>query len=119
MKYIVIIFSIIVIAGTLMQAPAGQSGVHAELQQRLLEAELGSATTFHFASGSRTRVPDNTATATLLVNLESSIPDTRWQAAKELAVRHDPRALGALTEAVFDPRNRDLRLCAIHPGYDR
>lgn len=129
----------------MLPVPAEQTDVHAELQQRLLEAELGSATTFYFASGSRSMVPDGTATDTLLVNLESSIPDTRWQAARELAVRHDPRAveaviramrdpagtvrvcvmasalghlndpraLGALTEAVFDVRNRDLRLCAI------
>jgi len=123
--------------------PETAPDLHAEIQQRLLEAEIGSATTFHFATGSRARVPDDTATGTLITSLGSSIPDTRWVAAKELAVRRDPRAveaviramrdpkgtirvcvmalghlrdpraLSALTEAVFDPGNRDLRLCAI------
>lgn len=31
--------------------------LHAEIQQRLLEAEIGSASTFHFASGSRNARP--------------------------------------------------------------
>ena len=112
MKYLVIIFSIIVIAGALLRAPAGQSGVHAELQQRLLEAELGSASTIHFASGSHTRVPDNTATDTLLVNLESSMPESRWQAAKELAVRRDPRAVEAVIRAMRDPAGT-IRVCVM------
>ena len=111
MKYIVIIFSII-IAGALLRAPAGQSDVHAELQQRLLEAELGSASTIHFASGSRAMVPDDTATDTLLVNLESSVPDTRWQAAKALAVRRDPRAVEAVIRAMHDPRGT-IRVCVM------
>jgi HEAT repeat protein len=112
MKYIVIIFGLIVIAGALLRAPAGQSDVHAELQQRLLEAELGSASTIHFASGSRAMVPDDTAADTLLVNLESSVPDTRWQAAKELAVRRDPRAVEAVIRAMRDPGGT-IRVCVM------
>jgi HEAT repeat protein len=112
MKYIVIVVSVATLAGLLLRTPAGQPEIHAELQQRLLEAELGSATTFHFASGSRTRVPDSTATDTLLVNLESSIPDTRWQAAKELAVRRDPRAVEAVIRAMRDPAGT-IRVCVM------
>jgi hypothetical protein len=87
MKYIVIIAIAMTIAGLLLRAPAGPPDVHAELQQRLLEAELGSATAYYFASGLRVMVPDDTATDALLVKLESSLPESRWQAAKELAVR--------------------------------
>jgi len=112
MKYMAIIFGIVVIAGTLLRAPAGQSGVHAELQLRLLEAELGSASTIHFASGSRARVPDDTAANTLLVNLESSLPESRWEAAKELAVRRDPRAVEAVIRAMRDPRGT-IRVCVM------
>jgi HEAT repeat protein len=112
MKYIVIITISMVVAGLLLRAPAGPVDVHAELQQRLLEAELGSASTFHFASGSRAMVPDDTATDTLLVNLESSQPDTRWQAAKELAVRRDPRAVEAVIRAMRDPKGT-IRVCVM------
>lgn len=37
-------------------AAAAEPGVdiHGQIQQRLLEAELGSSTTFHFANGPRT-----------------------------------------------------------------
>jgi HEAT repeat protein len=112
MKYLVIVVSVATLAGLLLRTPAGQPEIHAELQQRLLEAELGSATIFHFASGSRARVPDNTATDTLLVNLESSIPDTRWQAAKELAVRRDPRAVEAVIRAMRDPAGT-IRVCVM------
>ncbi|MCK5383091.1 MAG: hypothetical protein KAJ65_04965, partial [Gammaproteobacteria bacterium] len=65
MKYIVVIAGMLAASGVLLRAPAGQPDVHAELQQRLLEAELGSASTFHFASGSRASVPDDTATDAL------------------------------------------------------
>ena len=112
MKYMVILFSIIVVAGALLRLPAGQPDVHTELQQRLLEAELGSATTFHFASGSPARVPDDTATDALLVNLASSVPESRWQAAKELAMRRDPRAVEAVIRAMRDPAGT-IRVCVM------
>jgi len=92
--------------------PEATPDLHAEVQQRLLEAEIGSATTFHFASGSRAVVPDDTATDALLVNLESSFPDTRWEAAKELAVRRDPRAVEAVIRAMRDPRGT-IRVCVM------
>ena len=112
MKYIVIILGIGIISSALLRTPAGQPDVHAELQQRLLEAELGSATTFHFARGSRARVPDDTATDALLVQLESSLPESRWQAAKELAVRRDPRAVAAVIRAMRDPKGT-IRVCVM------
>ena len=44
--------------------------------------------------------------------LDHFLPDFRvWQ--YQCLVIRDPRALSALTEAMFDPGNRDLRLCAI------
>ena len=112
MKYIVVIAGMLAASGVLLRAPAGQPDVHAELQQRLLEAELGSASTFHFASGSRASVPDDTATDVLLLNLESSLPDMRWQAAKELAVRRDPRAVEAVIRAMRDPQGT-IRVCVM------
>ena len=112
MKYIVIITVSMAVAGLLLRAPAGPTDVHAELQQRLLEAELGSASTFHFASGSRAMVPDDTATNALLVKLESSLPESRWQAAKELAVRRDPRAVEAVIRAMRDPKGT-IRVCVM------
>jgi HEAT repeat protein len=143
MKSRAMIAAFVILVLFVLYRPGTTPDLHAEIQQRLLEAEIGSATTFHFASGTRAVVPDDTAT--LLANLESSFPGTRWEAAKELAARRepqaveaviramrdprgtirvcvmasalgrlkDPRALSALTEAVFDPGNRDLRLCAI------
>jgi HEAT repeat protein len=112
MKYIVIIALAMVIVGLLLRTPAVQPDIHAELQQRLLEAEMGSATAYHFASGSRAMVPDDTATNALLVKLESSLPESRWQAAKELAVRRDPRAVEAVIRAMRDPKGT-IRVCVM------
>lgn len=86
--------------------------LHVEIQQRLLEAEIGSATAFHFASGSRKVVPDNTSTGVLLSNLKSSFPESRWEAAKELAVRREPRAVEAVIRAMRDPRGT-IRVCVM------
>lgn len=72
-----IIVGLVALGGVLMWAPADQRNLHSEIQQRLLEAEMGSATTFHFAAGSRAMVPDDTATDTLLRNLVSSFPRIR------------------------------------------
>ena len=111
-KYIVIILATMAVAVVMLRPPAAPPDVHTELQQRLLEAELGSASTFHFASGSRAMVPDDTATDALLVKLESSQPDARWQAAKELAVRRDPRAVEAVIRAMRDPKGT-IRVCVM------
>jgi len=69
----------------LLLRPTPGVDIHGQIQQRLLEAELGSSTTFHFANGPRTLVPDNNPTDILLTRLESSSPETRWQAAEQLA----------------------------------
>ncbi len=102
----------VVIGLFILWRPESASDLHAEIQQRLLEAEIGSATTFHFATGSRAMVPDDTATGALITNLGSSIPDTRWAAAKELAVRRDPRAVEAVIRAMRDPKGT-IRVCVM------
>jgi len=99
-------------SAALIWRDAPQPDVHAELQQRLLEAELGSAVTIHFASGARARVPDDTPTRTLLANLEAPVPDTRWPAATQLAVRRDPRAVEAVIRAMRDPAGT-VRVCVM------
>ena len=94
-----------------MWAPPDSPAVHTEIQQRLLEAELGSATTFHIAGGSR-RVPDGRDTETLLTSLTSSSPETRWRAADEIAIRHDSRAVEAVIRAMRDPQGT-IRVCVM------
>ncbi len=86
--------------------------IHAEIQQRLLEAEIGSATTFHFARGSRAVIPSDTSIDVLLRNLRSSLPSTRWSAAEALAVRRDPRAVEAVIRAMRDPKGT-IRVCVM------
>jgi len=135
-----IVSAMIVVSMVWLLRPAPDIDIHTQIQQRLLEAELGSSITFHFANGPRALVPGNNPT-----DLLSPSPETRWQAAEQLASRRDPRAvdaviramrdpqgtirvcvmasvlghlkdpraLSALTEAAFDPANRDLRLCAV------
>ena len=86
----------------LLWQPDAPFNIHADIQQRLLEAELGSATTFHFAGPMQ--VPDiATPTSVLLQNLEAAQPETRWQAARTLPARRDPRAVEAVIRAMRDP----------------
>jgi HEAT repeat protein len=143
------VIPLLLLAGVLMvlarpDRPA--SDIRARIQQRLIEAELGSATRFHLADGPRAALPPSDAPLSkVLAQLRSAWPEHRWAAAEEISARrdpraveavirvmrepgdtlrvclmastlgylHDPRALGPLTEAAFDPANRDLRLCAI------
>lgn len=86
--------------------------VHTELQQRLLEAELGSATTFHFAGGPKSLVPSDETVDSLLTKLQSVLPDIRWDAAEQLARRRDPRAVDALIRAMHDPSGT-VRVCVM------
>jgi len=72
-----IVFSVVVVCMVLLLRPAPGVDIHGQLQQRLLEAELGSSINFHFANGPRTLVPDNNPTDSLLIRLESSSPETR------------------------------------------
>jgi HEAT repeat protein len=96
----------------LLWRPAPRDDIHAEVQQRLLEAELGSATTFHFAAWSRDLLPDASLTGTLLNDLRAAHPETRWQAAKQLAVRRDPQTVEAVIRAMLDPAGTG-RVCVM------
>jgi HEAT repeat protein len=107
-----IVFAMIAVSMVFLLRPTPGVDIHGQLQQRLLEAELGSSTTFHFANGPRTLVPDNNLTDSLLTRLESSSPETRWQAAEQLAIRHDPRAVDAVIRAMRDPEGT-LRVCVM------
>ncbi|MEE8428856.1 MAG: HEAT repeat domain-containing protein [Gammaproteobacteria bacterium] len=86
--------------------------VHAELQQRLLEAELGSATTFHIAGNPKSLAPSDETVDSLLTKLQSVLPDIRWDAAGQLARRRDPRAVDALIRAMHDPSGT-VRICVM------
>lgn len=135
-----------VIALFLLARPdAPAPDIHDAIQQRLLEAEYGSARAFHFAAAPTAPVGNGEALGEVLAGLRAGDPAQRWAAAGELTRRRDrraveaiitamldaedtirvcvmatalgrigdPRALGPLTQAAFDPGNRDLRLCAI------
>lgn len=112
MKKTGIITTLVILVSLILWRPEPAPDLHNEIQQRLLEAEIGSATTFHFASGSRAVVPDDTTIDVLLVELESSFPRVRWEAAKELAVRRDPRAVEAVIHAMRDPGGT-IRVCVM------
>jgi HEAT repeat protein len=107
-----VLAAFIILVLFILWRPSATPDLHTEIQQRLLEAEIGSATTFHFASGSRAIVPDSTATDTLLISLNSSSPNARWEAAKELAARRDPRAVEAVIRAMRDPEGT-IRVCVM------
>ncbi len=110
--YTAMIVGMVVFAAVAVWAPAEPPDVHAEIQQRLLEAELGSATTFHFAAGPNSRVPDGRDAKLLLAKLTSSSPESRWQAAEQLAIRRDTRAVEAVIRAMRDPRGT-IRVCVM------
>jgi HEAT repeat protein len=107
-----IVLAAVVVGMVLLLRPTPGTDIHGQIQQRLLEAELGSSTTFHFANGPRTLVPDSNPTDFLLTRLKSSSPETRWQAAEQLAVRRDPRAVEAVIRAMRDPGGT-IRVCVM------
>ena len=72
-----IVLAAVVVSMILLLRPTPGTDIHGQIQQRLLEAELGSSTTFHFAKKPRTLVPDSNSTDFLLTRLESSSPETR------------------------------------------
>ena len=106
-----VLAGMVLLGAFLMWRPDPQDDIHAEVQQRLLEAELGSATTFHFAGWSRELLPADSPTDLLLENLKSLQTETRWQAAKQLAVRRDTRAVEAVIRAMRDPAGTRRGLC--------
>ncbi len=107
-----VLAGVMVLGAVLLWRPSPQDDIHTEVQQRLLEAELGSARAVHFAGPSRALVPDEISTGALLTDLAASQPETRWRAAKQLAVRRDPRAVEAVIRAMHDPRGT-LRVCVM------
>ncbi len=86
--------------------------IHTELRQRLLEAELGSAATIHFAIQPKASAPTNDAIDDLAAKLRSAMPEVRWDAADRLAKRADPAAVDALIRAMRDPAGT-LRVCVM------
>ena len=107
-----VLAGVVALAAFLLWRPSAPDDIHTEVQQRLLEAELGSARTVHFAGPSRALVPDETPTASLLTSLAANQPETRWRAAKQLALRRDPRAVEAVIRAMHDPGGT-LRVCVM------
>jgi len=107
-----VLAGVVVLGAVLLWRPSAQDDIHTEVQQRLLEAELGSARAVHFSGPSRALVPDETPTASLLKGLAANQPETRWQAAKQLALRRDPRAVEAVIRAMHDPGGT-LRVCVM------
>ena len=106
------VLAAVVASMVLLLQPSPGTDIHCQIQQRLLEAEMGSFTTFHFANGPRTLVPDSNPTDFLLTRLESSSPESRWQAAEQLAVRRDPRAVDAVIRTMRDPGGT-IRVCVM------
>jgi len=94
----------------LLWRPDTPADIHTDIQQRLLEAELGSATTFYFAGGSRDPAANVIPSDVLLANLEAAQPESRWQAARGLSERRDPRAVEAVIRAMRDPAGT-VRVC--------
>jgi HEAT repeat protein len=86
--------------------------VHAELQRRIVEAELGSPTFVYLATLPKSPVPTAENTGSLLARLKSAIPAQRWAAAAEITKRRDPRALEALILAMKDPAGT-RRVCVM------
>ena len=107
-----IVLAAVVVSMILLPRPTPGTDIHGQIQQRLLEAELGSSTTFHFAKRPWTLVPDSNPTDSLLTRLKSPSPETRWQAAEQLAVRRDPRAVDAVIRAMRDPGGT-IRVCVM------
>ncbi len=86
--------------------------IHTELRQKILEAELGSATTVHFASIPGAPVPSDEPLGKVIGRLADTSPEQRWLAADELVRRADPRAVDALIAAMLDPAGT-RRVCVM------
>ena len=86
--------------------------IHAELRQRILEAELGSATAVHFASTPEAPIPSDESFGKVVGRLTDNSPEQRWQAADELVRRADPRAVDAIIAAMHDPSGT-RRICVM------
>jgi HEAT repeat protein len=98
--------------------PDHDPDVHTELRQRLLEAELGSAVNFHFATPPQAPDLARTSLSDLLGQLRSANPVQRWQAADRLADAGDSRAVDALIQAMRDP-DGTVRVCVMAEALGR
>lgn len=98
-------------------APVDTLNLHNEIQQHLLEAEYGSATTFYFADKPNTAASSSEPRASLIDKLKSLVPDIRWAAAFELANRKDRHAVEAIIRAMRDPDT--VRVCVMAQALGR
>jgi len=114
-RYLLIVLGALLLGFYL--APVGTLSLHDEIQQHLLEAEYGSATTFHFADKPNTAASSSESRESLIDKLKSLIPDIRWAAAFELANRRDRGAVEAIIRAMRDPDT--VRVCVMAQALGR
>jgi HEAT repeat protein len=108
-----LIFLVLLSAGILLYERAPQEqDIHTELRQRILEAELGSATVVHFATAPKAPLPSDESFGKVVKQLADKSPEQRWQAADELVRRADPRAVEAIIAAMHDPSGT-RRVCVM------
>lgn len=105
-------------AAELMLKQRGTAHTHADLQLRLIEAELGSPTFVYLASIPKSPVPTAEDSGSLLTRLKSAIPEQRWDAATEIGKRRDARAVEALIMAMRDPAGT-RRVCVMASALGR
>lgn len=98
------------------EAPAPD--LHDRIQQRLLEAEYGSARIFHFAASPGAPVGNGEALGEVLAGLRAGDPAQRWAAAGELARRGDRRAVEAVITAMLDSEDT-IRVCVMATALGR
>lgn len=110
-RFIVPVLLLAAVLSVLWLRENPEPDIHTQLQQRLIEAELGSATSFHLAAGPRAAQPPSDAPfADVLAQLTSNRPERRWAAAGELSARRDPRAVEAVIRAMREPGDT-VRVC--------
>jgi HEAT repeat protein len=111
-KASLIILALLSVSLLLFRQAPQQQDIHAELRQRILEAELGSATAVHFASTPEAPIPSDESFGKVVGRLAGNSPEQRWQAADELVRRADPRAVDAIIAAMHDPSGT-RRICVM------
>ncbi|MES0328112.1 MAG: HEAT repeat domain-containing protein, partial [Gammaproteobacteria bacterium] len=92
--------------------------LHSHIQQHVLEAEYGSATTFHFASQPGIVSTSTESSTSLVGKLQANQADVRWFAAGELAKRKDKRAVEYIIKAMRDPTDT-IRVCVMAQALGR
>lgn len=92
--------------------------VHDRIQQRLLEAEYGSARSFHFAAPPAAPVGNGEPLGEVMSGLQAADPAARWAAAEELARRRDRRAVELVIAAMLDSEDT-IRVCVMASALGR